>query len=155
MLRVGTVVASEGGQLTVLFERPEACEKCGACGGGRHGHKIVLADPAGGAAVGDQVSVDMPEARLVSASALAYLIPLGGLLIGLLVGAGQAGRLAPGMSPDLFAGLCALAGLAVSLPVLMLADRAVRGKTRWMPQIVEIFPSDHREQEKGEALQKF
>ncbi|MCL2545143.1 MAG: SoxR reducing system RseC family protein [Clostridia bacterium] len=151
MLRVGTVVASEGGQLTVLFERPEACQKCGACGGGRHGHRITLADPAGTTAVGDRVSVDMPEARVVSASALAYLIPLGGLLAGLMGGAGLAERVAPGMSPDLFAGLCALAGVAVSLPALWLADRAIRGKARWTPQIVEILPAGRRGQEKAEA----
>ena len=151
MLRMGTVVASKGGQLTVLFERPEACQKCGACGGGRHGHKITLADPVGGTAVGDRVSVDMPEARVLSASALAYLIPLGGLLAGLIWGAGQAERVAPGMSSDLFAGLCALAGLAVSLPALWLADRAVRGKVHWTPQIVEIWPAGRPEQEKTEA----
>ncbi|MCL2812747.1 MAG: SoxR reducing system RseC family protein [Clostridia bacterium] len=144
MLRTGTVVACENGQLTVLFERPDACQKCGACGGGRHGHRIILADSLGGASVGDKVSVDMPEARLVSASALAYLIPLAGLLMGLIWGAGQAERVAPGMSSDLFTALCALAGLAISLPVLMLADRSIRGKVRWMPQIVENHGQDKK-----------
>ena len=149
MLRTGTVIAREGGQLTVLFERPEACAKCGACGGGRHGHRITITDAMGRAAVGNQVSVDMPEARVVSASALAYLIPLAGLLAGLIIGAGQAERVAPDMSADLFAALCALAGLAVSLPALMLADRAVRGKARWTPRIVGVLPAAREEQEKG------
>ena len=148
MLRTGTVVACEDSQLTVLFERPEACEKCGACGGRRHGHRITLPVPAGDATVGDQVSVDMPEARVVSASALAYLIPLAGLLAGLILGARQAERAAPGMSPDLFAALCALAGLATSLPVLMLADRAIRGKARWTPRIVAVLPAAREMQEK-------
>ena len=151
MQRTGIVVARVGGQLTVLFERPEACEKCGACGGRRHGHRITLNDSADGAAVGDLVTVDMPEARVVSASALAYLIPLAGLLTGLIVGAGQAERIAPGMSVDLSAALCALAGLALSLPVLMLADRAVRGKARWTPKIVSILHSAPGEQENGQA----
>ena len=44
----------------------------------------------------------------------------------------------------LFAALCALAGLAVSLPMLMLADRAIRARVRWMPQIVAI---DEQEKE--------
>jgi len=145
MLRTGTVVAREGGQLTVLFERPEACQKCGFCGGGVS--RITLPDRSDGTAVGDRVSADMPEARLVSASALAYLIPLSGLLAGLIWGAEQAERLAPGMSSDLFAALCALGGLALSLPLLMLADRAIRGKARWTPRIVEI----RREQEKRET----
>jgi len=149
MLRTGTVIACENRQITVLFERPEACQKCGACGGGRHGHRITLADASGVAEMGDRISVDMPEARLISASALAYLIPLAGLLIGLLWGAGQAESVAPGMSPDLFAALCALAGLAASLPLLMLADRMIRGKARWMPQIVEIHGQEKRQEKKA------
>jgi len=144
MLRTGTVVASGNGQLTLLFERPEACEKCGACGGRRHGHQVIL---PGEAAVGDLVTVNMPEARVVSASALAYLIPLAGLLAGLIIGAGQAERVAPGMSADLLAALCALAGLALSLPLLMLADRAVRGRARWTPQITTILPAAGNTQE--------
>lgn len=138
MLRTGTVVACEGKRFTVLFERLEACKECGACGGQRHGHQVTL---PGEASVGDQVTVDMPESRVVAASALAYLIPLSGLLVGMLLGASLAPRIAPGMPPDLFAALCALAGLAVALPVLALVDRAIRGKKRWTPQVVAIAPA--------------
>jgi len=132
----------------VLFERPEACQKCGACGGGRHGHRIALADPTGEAADGDRVTVELPESRVVSASALAYLIPLAGLLAGLILGAQQTERVASGMSSDLFTALCALAGLVLSFPFLVIADRAIRGKARWTPQIVAVLPAVRDEQEK-------
>lgn len=144
MLRTGTVTDSTGGMLTILFERPEACKECGACGGSRHGHLTVL---KGTGAVGDLVTVDMPEGSVVSASAMAYAIPLVFMLGGLFAGAPLAARLASGLSNDLASAIGALVGLLVSLPLLKRVDRTIRGSKRWTPQLIAIAPQSKSGQE--------
>ncbi len=138
MLRTGVVQEVQGEQLTIIFERPEACEKCGQCDGGRHAHKIQL---AGTAKPGDRVTVEMPESRVVGASLLAYVVPLCLLLLGLLVADPLYARFTPPMPADIFALLCAAFGLLVSFAYLRIVDRRVRGKKRWTPQIVTIEPA--------------
>ncbi len=148
MLRTGTVQACEGGELVVQFERPEACKECGACGGTRHGHQVRL---KGEGAVGDLVTVEMPESRVVFASALAYALPLVFLLAGLLIGASVAKRGTSNVSNDLLAALGALGGLAISMPILWLVDRTIREKKHWTPQIVAIVPAQAG-QEDGQRI---
>ena len=137
MRREGEAVACESGQLTIQFERPEACEHCGACDGRRHAHLITL---SGEAAVGSSATVDMPEGAVAKASLIAYAMPL----LFLAAGVGLAGEvqpvIAPGMDADVFAGLCGLICLGASMPLLRWVDRRIRGKRQWTPQIVSIAP---------------
>ena len=85
MIRTGRVVAEKDGQIEVCFERPEACAKCGACGGGKHISQVKI---PGSAPVGSMVAVDMPEGQVLKASAVAYVIPLLLLLAGIALGMG-------------------------------------------------------------------
>lgn len=128
MLRTGRVVATEEGQVSVCFERPEACARCGACAGGKH-HTVVRVP--GQAPVGSWVDVEMPDHQVVKASALAYVLPLLALLAGVLVGS------------LLFESeaLWALAGLifmGLSWAALRLIDRRMEKKQDWQPRITAI-----------------
>lgn len=143
MLRMGTVVAQAGEeQITVEFDRPEACKECGQCRGERHMHRITI---TGQASVGDWVSVEMPDQKVVQASLLAYVIPLALLLLGLLLAGIIQPAIAPRMSADLFAVLCAAAALVVACTALRIIDRHIRGKHQWTPQFVEIIPAGTHE----------
>jgi positive regulator of sigma E activity len=135
MVRTGIVVDRAPGQLIVAFERPEACAQCGRCDGGRHAHRVNL---AGEAELGDRVTVELPEAGVTATALMAYAVPLACVLLPLALSATLRVRLAPGMSEDRFAGLCALAGLAVAALYWKLVDRRIRGKRRWTPQIVAV-----------------
>ena len=139
MIETGTVVAAQGGKLTVEFERPEACEHCGQCDGHRHAHRVQV---PGAARPGDRVALEMPEGRIAQASLLAYTLPLLLLLGGLLCAEPLRPSLAPGMGQDVFAALCAAAGLAVGLAILALADRFLRGREGWQPRVVAVIPAD-------------
>ncbi|MDR3051715.1 MAG: SoxR reducing system RseC family protein [Oscillospiraceae bacterium] len=136
MLQTGVVMAAQGGKLTVAFERPQACKDCGQCGGERR-KQTELTLPGEGR-VGDLVTVDVPDGRVAQAAALAYVIPLAGLLLGLLLAGPLRPALAPGLSDDLFAALCAGAGLLVSLGVLRLVDGCIRGRAGWQPRLVDV-----------------
>ena len=92
MERTGEVIKVESGVLTVRFGRPEACERCGACGGEKHQTVIQI---SGDAKVGDLATVRVPEGHVAKASVLAYLLPLLGLLAGLFAGWALGGILPP------------------------------------------------------------
>ena len=83
MEQTGVVIAVAGENITVTFCRPTDCEKCGGCQGDRAQTQLVL---KGNASIGDQVVVDMPTGNVLKASALAYTVPLGGLLGGMFIG---------------------------------------------------------------------
>ena len=84
MERTGTITAVSGDMLEVTFCRPGDCEKCHACIGGEKKHVLLV---KGEGHVGDVAVVSLPEQTVVKASALAYLLPLAGLFIGMLLGA--------------------------------------------------------------------
>ena len=119
------------GMATVHFERPEACAKCGACGSGSQKGTITI--KAQQCAAGDWVRVELPEGRFLSATAIAYVVPL----IAFLVGIGLGWLLGNGNDLAMLAG--ALAGIAVSIGILYIVNRRISGKPEWTPRITEVF----------------
>ncbi len=129
MIRTGRVVSKEGDRVLVCFERLEACQGCGACGGRKKDSLIAAYGEAG---VGDAVDVEMPDAQIVKASFLMYLLPLGGFLAG-LSGAGAA---FPGR--DLAGMLGGLAGMFLVWGCLKALDGKLSRKSPWQPRIVAV-----------------
>jgi positive regulator of sigma E activity len=139
MVRKGKVVGVSEGHLSIEFERPQACKECHQCDGSRHAHRVLL---PGRGNIGDRVSVEMPEGSIAKASLLAYTVPLALVLGGLLAAEFLRPAVAPGMSADGFAAICAGVGLLLALVYLRLIDGRIRGKKRWMPQIVSVEPGE-------------
>ncbi len=141
MIRTGKVVGGGSGTLEVCFERPEMCAQCGACAG----HKIheETVKIKGDAAIGDIVTVNMPDGKIVKVSLIAYIIPLIGLMIGLLIG--QAA-----FSSDLWAALFGLLGLGAGILVTRAVDRKFGLRPEWQPQLVSVAhpqPSTNQKEE--------
>ena len=135
MTNKGTVAAVNGDQLTIVFERPEACGDCHNCMRGSEDcskHTIVL---RGQAAPGDVVEVEMDDSHVMAASALAYIVPLAGFLLGLL--AGWLARGAVALNPDLTMALCAVIGTALAYLLMRAIDPHV-SKGRWEPRIISV-----------------
>ena len=135
MTNKGIVAAVSGEMLTIVFDRPEACGDCHNC---MHGsddcskHTIVL---PGRARVGDMVEVEMDDSHVMAASALAYIVPLTGFLLGLFLGY-LAGDLLP-INPELTMALFAIVGTALAYLVMRALDpRFSQG--RWEPKIVSV-----------------
>ena len=131
MQRIGEVTAIYGDMLEITFCRPSDCEKCHACHGGDKVMKILV---PGKANLGDGAVVEMPTSTIVQASALAYGLPLAGLLIGLAAGA----TLFP-QKADLAGVLCGAAGLGLAILIVRLTEAKRRRDPRWKPQLVEII----------------
>ena len=89
----GTVMAVEPGAVWVQTRRQSTCGSCSVRAGCGHGvldrfqqdrdHAYILARTDRTATVGDEVVIGIPESAVIKMSALVYLLPLLGLLIGL------------------------------------------------------------------------
>ncbi len=137
MDQTGEVIEVNDGILTVRFLRPADCERCRACSGRMHQAQVMI---PGKAEVGDRVVVRLPDGQVARASLLAYALPLGGLLAGLIVGWVLGG--------DVPALIGAAVGLCLSFLVLSLGDRHRRGDNKWQPQLVAVEKS---RQDSGKA----
>ncbi len=132
MIKLGQVTKrnSAKGLVTVEFSRPEACAKCGACGSqSQKGEVEVLSD----CEIGSWVRVELPENRFLQATVLVYVLPLSGLLLGMLLGYWLSG------GSDLWTVLAAAFGVAASLLLLHRIDRRMSKKPEWTPKITGVF----------------
>lgn len=134
MERIGEVTAVRGDWLEITFCRPADCEKCNACRGAQKQTVLTL---KGQAKPGDAAVVAMPEASLMRASALAYLLPLAALMAGMLLGS----VLFPDKA-DLAGALGAVCGLTLSAILLKLTEHRRRSDSRWQPRITQIIPKE-------------
>lgn len=115
----GLVVAVRGDEADVVTERRSVCGHCaaqGACGtslldrflGRRPSH--VVARNQAGANVGERVVLGIAEQDLLGLSVAAYLVPIGGLLAGMLLGDWWGGG----------SGIAALAGAALGMALALI-----------------------------------
>ncbi len=137
MINKGIVQKSENGFLTVVFDRPEACGECHACNRGSEScakHTVII---EGTANPGDTVEVRIDDSHIVMASALAYLIPLAGLILGLIA----ANFISKN---ELVMAACAFCGVAAGYGV-MRAMNPVFSKNRWQPELVSVTNNHNKE----------
>lgn len=128
MRREGKVVAAGDGVVSVCFQRPEACQSCGACAGQA---QETLVQIPGNAPVGSRVEVEMPDRQVIKASLLAYVLPLALLLIGIVLGCQflQSEALGVGLGVGL---------MGLSYGLLRLAEKKLRKARQWQPRIVSV-----------------
>ena len=139
MTNKGVVTEVNGDTLTVAFERHEACGDCHACMHGSEScakHTVKL---KGKANVGYIIEMEMDSSHVMEASALAYMLPLAGFIIGLaggwLVSKGMNSR-----SGELMMALFAVLGTAVAYVIMRVLDPKL-SKGRWEQKIVSVTPA--------------
>lgn len=132
MIKFGQVTAYDENTriATIAYVRPDACAKCGGCGSMNQTGTIELRADC---AVGNWVKVVLPDGRFMSATAIAYVIPLICFLVGLFAGF----RISDGS--ELWALGGSIIGLAVSLLVLRINEKRIAGKPEWTPHVAEVY----------------
>jgi len=88
MICSGKVLKTNGEIASVLVEAT-ACESCGACGIASlkdRKHLEVRALNKAGAKEGDQVSLEVSGKKVMKASAILFMIPFSGFIIGFVLG---------------------------------------------------------------------
>ena len=136
MTNKGIVTKVDGEMLTIVFERHEACGDCHACMHGSEDcakHTITL---KGKAQKGDIVEVEMDDSHVMAASAMAYLIPLAGFIVGFALG-WLLTHVVTGMNPELLMALCAIVGTGAAYLVMRALDPHF-SKGRWEQRIVSV-----------------
>ena len=148
MTNKGVVTEVSGDTLTVAFERHEACGDCHASMHGSENcakHTVKL---KGRANVGDVIEVEMDDSHVMEASALAYMLPLAGFIIGLaagwLISKGMNGR-----SGELMMALFAVIGTAAAYFIMRALDPKL-SKGRWEQKIISITPAEESASAKTE-----
>lgn len=136
MTNKGIVTEVNGNMLTIVFERHEACGDCHACMHGSEDCKKHTLQIPGKAEVGDRVVVEMDESHVMAASAMAYLIPFAGFMLGLAAGWGVS-RFIAGVNAELVTALGAVVGTALAYLLMRRIDPHV-SKGRWEPKVVSI-----------------
>ena len=126
----GTVVSLHEGNAVIQFKRGSMCGHCGICeAAGRDSMRVELQNRLN-AGIGDSVRVSMSGKALVSASVLAYAIPLVLFLAGVLIGV-QFSELAGILLGILFCG--------ASFFVLRAVEKRIRHTKRYEPVMTEII----------------
>lgn len=137
MRHTGVVAAVEDGMASVRFTRSRMCKHCGVCLTTGDGQMEVRVENILGAQAGDTVEVSLAASSMLTASALCYIFPLVGLLVGVLLGA----RIS-----EMAALLLGLGCCGVCFLVLYLLDRRVfRRSRRFVPKLVNIITEETNE----------
>ena len=137
MERLGEVTKVDGKWLEITFCRPADCEKCRACHGGQKSTVLRL---KGEAKVGDYAVVSMPEDMIYRASAVAYALPLVGLVTGMMLGE----ALVPTVNS--VGGIVGgLVGLAIPAAVIRLTEGKRQSGGKYQPELVRIIRSSNGE----------
>lgn len=126
MTQTGKVVLVDGKWMGEIV-RSDACAKCGACQHGQQESRLYPL-PAGEYTEGQLIEITLPDGGALSASLIAYGIPIACMLIGLFVG------YALGLS-DLWQMALALVALVGSHFILKALEPRIRKSGRYEPRI--------------------
>ena len=140
MVNKGVVKEVLGEELLVVFERHEACGDCHACMHGSEDcakHTIKI---KGSAEVGDLVEVEMDDSHVVAATALAYMVPFAGFMLGLF-GGWALSRVMTTINGELVMAMCAVVGTALAYVVMRFLD-PIFSKGRWEQRIISVTKPD-------------
>lgn len=132
MIKFGQVTAYDAktGVATIAYVRPDACAKCGGCGSMNQTGTIQLKAEC---EEGNWVKVVLPDGRFMTATLIAYVVPLICFLAGLFIGYTVSGR------SELWAVAGSLVGLGVSLVGLRLNEKRIAGRPEWTPHVAEVY----------------
>ena len=118
--------------------RHTACGNCGACQLGDEQKDIMMvAKNNAGAKIGDLVEVTMATDSVLHAAFIMYIIPLAGLLIGLLLGQ----VLFKGS--DVFSALSGLFLMTVMFLIIKLNDKRFLKNEKYTPHILKVLQTEH------------
>lgn len=104
----------------------ESCASCGLCAGQ---NAIVTVSNELGAAVGDSVTIDMANRKVLGAAFLVYIVPLIALIAGYFIGFAIFKSELPSVG-------LGFALMAVTFVIIILCDKKL--KKRYTPRIVHI-----------------
>lgn len=138
MKEIGEIIELEGNQAIVRIQRSSACGKCGACkfGASRDGMLLSTYNHLNGKP-GDFVEIELESSSIVKASIIVYLIPLLGLIIGVVVGYFLAGFF--NLDSGLLGAIGGILFTALTFLGIKAIDPLLKEKDTYSPKMVSII----------------
>lgn len=140
MLESGIVVEVDNGIATILFKRSSACAKCGACRLASEEENMYLKINNNlGAGVGDVVEVETNTSSVLTASVIAYVIPLIFLIIGVGLGYYIDNMFKLLNNPDALGAILGIVLVAVSYLGIRAFEPKFRQNKSFLPKMKDIL----------------
>ncbi len=142
MEQYGLVVENKGETATVNLQKHLACEKCGRCGilsgSGKRDAMIEAQNPIN-AKPGQRVLLETDYRTMLFVSFMLYLVPLGGLLVGIFSWLALADNFGFTGDQELIAIGIGFIFMVVIFLLIRSWDRKVKGNPYYQPVITELI----------------
>lgn len=143
MLSIGVVDALKGQNAVVNLTRSTACGDCGACQMGKENldRQVEAYNPVG-AKVGDFVTMEMEDGKVLKAAFMVYIIPLV-ILVGCIFGTISVLQMFQiSKNAELYGFLVGLVGMFISFMFIKQRDKKLAERGDMMITIVKINEED-------------
>ncbi len=149
MERIGTVIEDKGETAIVRLRRHLSCKNCGRCGGllgteDRRDHYAEVSNPIR-AQRGQSVLIEMDDRRALFIAFMLYLVPLAGLVAGMVLGLKLAAVFGWEGYRELVAAGMGLLLMALIFGGISLWDRRVKKSGRYRPVIAALAQEEPAE----------
>jgi sigma-E factor negative regulatory protein RseC len=143
MNEFGEIIEIKDKNAVVKVKRSSACGDCCACAKGTNPDDMILtvSNELNGE-VGDQVELELASGQVLKASAVAYVIPLFALILGIAAGYILGGRL--GFNQELGASLLGLLFTMLSFFLIRVMEPQFRKGHKFSPQVTQIIKRDRK-----------
>ncbi len=139
MREKAVVVSNRGEKAKVSIMKTSACDHCRACSVSSGGRPIYIwAKNPLNAKCGEVVEVELENSAFLSATFIAYIVPLIALLLGILIGYKLALTLGIG-SNEIFALAIGLITMGIGFIGVRIINKRAEADDRYMSNIVSIL----------------
>lgn len=143
MNQVGQIVEIVNSDTAMLkMRRMSACAKCGKCksiGDSESQEIVVEVDNSIGAKVGDTVEVTMDNINILKATALVYVVPLIGLMLGVFVTYFILSSTKITTHIEVISGVMGIIVMLLSYLMLKVNDRKFKESKKFLPRVEKIL----------------
>lgn len=144
MRNTGIIVETLDHSIAKLkMKQHSACAECGKCHTESESKDLLVeVDNTVGAKIGDLVEVDLEAANVLQAAAIAYLIPLASLLIGVIVTYQILDSISYNGSKEILSSLVGVVTMAISYVIIRINDNKFKQSKKYMPIVTNIVKSN-------------
>lgn len=133
MRETGTIIDIKDRDAQIIIERKSSCGNCGVCKFGDEDKLLIEVPNTLKAEIGDIIELEMETKDVLKASAMAYLIPLFGLVLGIIIGIT--------LGSQMTAALTGIGMTAVGFVIVGVIDKKISNKGAYYPSMINII--DH------------
>lgn len=138
MNEYGKIIKTNNGEAVISIRRSSACDRCGACEMGCREEEMLLTVPnILDGNIGDYVELELSDAQVLKASAITYLFPLVGLILGVAAGYLIAPLL--GIDWELLGSITGIIFTVISFLIIRSLEPVFKKGNKYSPKMINII----------------